>query len=75
MKVERQVKHVKSTVAEDYGQEVLEDLLGEEAYQPVKRLKNVSVIYDGKYYWAEDTRIKHITINDFLSKSKIQANR
>lgn len=53
MKVERQVKYIKSTVLDDYGQEVLEELLGEETYQPIKRLKNISVIYDGKYYWAE----------------------
>lgn len=41
----------------------------------MKRLKNISVIYDGKYYWAEQTKLKYIVINDFLSKTKLQANR
>lgn len=75
MKVERQVKYAKSTVLEDYGQEAIEELLGEETYQPIKRLKNVSAIYEGKYYWAEHTKIKYIVINDFLGRVKLQANR
>lgn len=50
-------------------------MLGEETYQPIKRLKNVSVIYDGKYYWAEQTKIKYIIISNFLTRVKLQANR
>lgn len=75
MKVERQVKYIKSTVLDDYGQEVLEELLGEETYQPIKRLKNISVIYDGKYYWAEQTKLKYLIISDFLGRVKLQANK
>lgn len=70
--MQRQVKYLRGMLSQDYSQETLEEMLGEDQHKPIRKLRNSIVVKGDSVYWAEETVIQQVKIRDFLAREVIQ---